>query len=391
MASHAEREISVVGGGLAGLVAAVSCAERGAAVRLLEATSKLGGRARSLEHDGFITNQGPHALYAGGPGWQWLRARHLLPETVKLPPTSVRMRYGGRTRTPPLRFLRAGAALREPAPHDVSLDEWLRRRTSPEVAQAAAGYLTLPTFDGAPGRHAASYGQEMWSRTTASGAVHYVAGGWGQLVSLLVDRAEALGVQVELGHRAKELPEGDAVIVCTGPRAAAALLADPTLEPDGQSVALWDIALRIVKPHRRGPAAVFELDEGVYVARYTARDRSLAPDDHDLLQCCAGLRPGEDASTAHDRIGHVLDAVIPGWTERVIFDRRYRTLSPGFRDPVGSTMSDRPAIERGGRVYLAGDYVAAPGILSEVSFSSAAAASAAALGIREGRHFDVST
>ena len=38
------REITIVGGGLAGLTAAISCAERGAAVRLLEAHELLGGR-----------------------------------------------------------------------------------------------------------------------------------------------------------------------------------------------------------------------------------------------------------------------------------------------------------------------------------------------------------
>ncbi|HEX4806722.1 MAG TPA: NAD(P)-binding protein, partial [Conexibacter sp.] len=37
-------EITVVGGGVAGLVAAIACAEAGAPVRLLEAHETLGGR-----------------------------------------------------------------------------------------------------------------------------------------------------------------------------------------------------------------------------------------------------------------------------------------------------------------------------------------------------------
>jgi phytoene dehydrogenase-like protein len=59
--------IMVIGGGLAGLAAAIECAERGVPVELHEATGKLGGRARTLERDGFITNQGPHVLYLKRP------------------------------------------------------------------------------------------------------------------------------------------------------------------------------------------------------------------------------------------------------------------------------------------------------------------------------------
>ena len=37
--------VTVVGGGLAGLIAAVECAEAGVPVRLLEGHARLGGRA----------------------------------------------------------------------------------------------------------------------------------------------------------------------------------------------------------------------------------------------------------------------------------------------------------------------------------------------------------
>ncbi|MFL5829829.1 MAG: NAD(P)-binding protein, partial [Solirubrobacteraceae bacterium] len=54
-------EINVVGGGLAGLIAAITCAEAGAPVRLLEAHEELGGRARSMPGP-YKANLGPHAL-----------------------------------------------------------------------------------------------------------------------------------------------------------------------------------------------------------------------------------------------------------------------------------------------------------------------------------------
>ena len=49
-------------------------------------------------------------------------------------------------------------------------------------------------------------------------------------------------------------------------------------------------------------------------------------------------------------------------------------------DLPGTTWRDRPAVDRGYGVYLAGDQVAAPGVLSEVSFTSALEAVSLALG-----------
>jgi hypothetical protein len=43
----------------------------------------------------------------------------------------------------------------------------------------------------------------------------------------------------------------------------------------------------------------------------------------------------------------------------------------GALDPPGKSWRDRPAIDRGGGVFLAGDMVAAPGCLSEIAWASA--------------------
>ena len=59
-------DVVVVGGGLAGLTAAVVASDAGARVTLLEARSGPGGRARSDRLGGFVLNEGPHALYVDG-------------------------------------------------------------------------------------------------------------------------------------------------------------------------------------------------------------------------------------------------------------------------------------------------------------------------------------
>ena len=76
--SSASSQITVVGGGIAGLVAAIACAEEGAKVRLVEAHERLGGRARSTDGP-YKANLGPHAMYNDGAFWRWMRERDILP------------------------------------------------------------------------------------------------------------------------------------------------------------------------------------------------------------------------------------------------------------------------------------------------------------------------
>jgi squalene-associated FAD-dependent desaturase len=60
--SAAGRRLAVVGGGWAGLAAAVRATELGHRVSLFEMARQLGGRARSLEHDGQVLDNGQHIL-----------------------------------------------------------------------------------------------------------------------------------------------------------------------------------------------------------------------------------------------------------------------------------------------------------------------------------------
>ena len=63
-------QITVIGGGLAGLTAAISCAEGGA-----DRAAPRGARParRAGPHHGpYKANLGPHAIYSGGVLWDWL-------------------------------------------------------------------------------------------------------------------------------------------------------------------------------------------------------------------------------------------------------------------------------------------------------------------------------
>jgi hypothetical protein len=153
---------------------------------------------------------------------------------------------------------------------------------------------------------------------------------------------------------------------------AARLLGDPSLLAEGTTTALLDVG---VVARRPDPFIVSDLDQCGWAERFSDVDPTLAPDGHQLIQSQIGMRPGESLADAVDRLEDLLDVGFVGWRERETWRRRGRVEGEsGALDLPGTTWHDRPAVDRGDDVYLVGDMVAAPGLLSEVSFNSAVAA-----------------
>ncbi len=66
MDDNSENKVTIIGGGVAGLTAAIFLAQNGGHVTLYEQGKKLGGRAKTTNKDGVLFNMGAHALYVGG-------------------------------------------------------------------------------------------------------------------------------------------------------------------------------------------------------------------------------------------------------------------------------------------------------------------------------------
>lgn len=369
------REITIIGGGLAGLTAAISCAERGASVHLLEAHEELGGRARSAAGP-YKANLGPHAVLARSPLWSWLRERELLPAHVRSPLSGVRFRWRDDIRrVPAVGATVAALRLRaRTAPADVDFRSWASSQVGEEAADQLARSAGILTYYHDPGALSAAF---VWDHLvrgllSAPPTARYPVGGWTTLVELMAARARRLGVRLQTGARVEELPEPP-VIVATELADARELLGDETLVWLSGHAVCFDLAVQ----HRRGdPFAVVDLQEAGWAERFTAADPSLAPEGEELIQAQMPIRPGEAAASATDRLERLLDAAFAGWRERETWRRRQvmegRTAA---LDPPGKTWRDRPAIDRGDGVFLAGDMVAAPGCLSEIAWASAVEAS----------------
>ena len=208
-------QITVIGGGVAGLTAAITCAERGADVRLLEAHHTLGGRARSTDGP-YRANLGPHAIYKGGVLWDWLCERHLMPPLAKPLLTGVRFHYEGAIhRTPPLSLIPPGLRLRgRMAPVDQDFRSWVTDHADERAARVLASLAGVYTFHHDPGELSAAF---VWERSqrlllSARPPARFVVGGWATLVDALEAQACSLGVEIVTGARVDALPDGPAIV-----------------------------------------------------------------------------------------------------------------------------------------------------------------------------------
>jgi hypothetical protein len=366
MVSHVSGPlVTVIGGGVAGLVAAISCAEAGLAVCLYEARRQLGGRARSTQGE-WKANFGPHGLCSARLNWDWLKERGLLPKTAWISPIGSQFHFRGRLhRTPPPGLLAGLANVRKRAPSDASFADWANAEIGAEGA-SALGRLAAASFSyhHDPGELSAQF---VWKRVRwlfVPPAVHRVVGGWSALIDLLARRARDLAVEIECGRTVETLPPPP-VIVALELDDAAVLLGQGLSWPSGGGIAL-DVGIE----HRRGDAGtILDLDHGVLVQ---AQPSSSAPAGHRLYQAHAATRPSQSPDEALDNIEDVFDHAFRGWRGRVGWRRRMVVAGrTGAVDYPRTTWQDRPSVRQGDGVFLAGDKVAAEGLLSEVSFNSA--------------------
>src|SRR4051794_28186489 len=129
----------VIGGGPAGLIAASHLADAGVGTTLLEAKARFGGRAASDRQEGFVLNQGPHALYVGGPAMRELSALGVDPPRWN----PVRISKSFFVRDDKAKRLVGGfgsvaGLFRADAPADVSTREWIEANVKGEAARELA-------------------------------------------------------------------------------------------------------------------------------------------------------------------------------------------------------------------------------------------------------------
>lgn len=105
-----------------------------------------------------------------------------------------------------------------------------------------------------------------------------------------------------------------------------------------------------------------------------------------LIEIMGACQPHERKGHVQARIDRLLDQVAPGWRGQLRWSRRSQLAdATGALDLPGCDWNARPSICQQSGIFIAGDYVAAPGLLSEVSFASGRHAGLASVAFAQSR------
>jgi phytoene dehydrogenase-like protein len=423
------KNVIIVGGGLAGLSAAVFLARAGRTVTIFERRRYLGGRAVTHLRHGYRFNLGPHAFYRNGIGWNVLRELGI-PVRGGIPkPRGVAMLGEARYKLPgnpwsllttSLLSAKAKAQVMllllrirriDPKPYaSMTVREWIDQTSSdPRVRQLLEALFRLATYSDRPDLQSAS--AALAHLRLAIRGVVYVDEGWQKIVDSLHSAAVAAGVNfvtssrvvsveheggavrsVELGglevdvrndtvslvmpdlsepDKGTRIP-ADTVILAVDPVTARELA--PGLEwPTTTAVtaSCLDIALsKLPKPKN---LFALGIDKPLYFSVHSAWAQ-LTPKGGALLHVA---RYGEGTE---EELEAIVDEMQPGWRDFVVHRRFLPVMivSNALAEPEGKSTRMRAATSVRG-LYVAGDWVDEGGILSDAAFASARAAAKAIL------------
>lgn len=402
-----DSHVIVIGGGLAGLVAACELARHRMAVTVFEGSGRLGGRARSTARAGTIRNLGPHALHMRGPGTAILEDLGIELPGRRPASHQTRLLFDGRIVSPLDRHLggvtRAVPALarmhqsaRADDP-DGNVADWLAHL----VPDAAARRLLTPlvrlaTYTDADEQQAA----DMLSEALRAGGVRYLDGGWDALVQRLRRTASAAGAAITAGApvvsvsydrswivatRDGQEHEATDVILATGGPAEAADLIDH--EPATGTLQRWAdravpgrMACLDVALSRRpsGPSLVLGVDDPLYVSIQSDRSR-IAPAGGAVVQAAKFLPLGGHAPEGtRDELESLLDRMLDGWRDAVIHARYLPGLTVTHDGALATAGGRRarpgPKVSGVDGLYVAGDWVGTRGTLAQAAIASGSGA-----------------
>lgn len=413
MSAHSD-DVVIIGGGLAGLVAAVQLGAAGQHVVVYEGARRVGGRARTHYRDGFYMNLGPHRLFERGAAVAafrrlglplraaprgpngafavWRGIKHMMPTGYcSLLSTGL---FCVRAKRELARFLSAIPAVRvsDSELQSLAIGDWLETQLShPDVIRFVLALVRGTTYTHDPGRQSAAAAIEQLQLCLAGPTLH-VHHGWGTLVDALRSAALSAGATINTdapvvavettGGRAIGVTLADgraidcrAVIVATGPVRAEDLLGGawmPPLRPVPVRAAVLDVALSRL-PSRR---AVFAL--GIDDLVCFSADSSIvqvAPHAGAVVHLARFLPAGVPGTRADEAaLEQLLDLMQPGWRDDVVF-RRFLpavVVSHAMVTAAGGGLLGRPGGRVNGleNVFLAGDWIGPTGQLADAAVAS---------------------
>lgn len=423
--SENQFDMAVIGGGLAGLTAAICAAQGGRSVVILERAPQLGGRASTHQSEGFFFNQGPHALYRAGDGARILRelgisyhgsrasyqGSWVLRGNVVAPfPSSpdallATAILGEDGKAEALRLLDEMSGWDTSKWNSISVRTWLDTHIQNADARLLfEGQIRLSTYCGNSESQSAGAALAQMLVGMKDG-VDYLDEGWQSLVDSMRQAAAAAGAKIETHCSVKKLTcnhagvmialaDGRTIVAhsaisTVGPSALAKLVnggAVTELHAWAQNAAPVQAACLDLALCRLPNAAhqfAIGLDRPLYYSVHT-RSARLAPPGGVLIQLARYLKESDTSRAADDEqeLEGLMDQLQPGWREEVItrrfLPRMMVTNAVVTAKQSGTSGRPGPAVPGMPNFFVAGDWVGPHGMLADTSIASGQEAAALA-------------
>jgi phytoene dehydrogenase-like protein len=390
--------IVVVGAGLAGLTAAVHLARAGHRVVVHESRKRAGGLAATDDRDGFRYNQGPHALYLGGPAESILRGLGVSLQGSKPNPHGGRVMFGGALHLAPggpstllrttaltgrekanVGTLLARLPRLDPAGvRGMTVSDWITAHAKGANARNLLhGLARLTTYSSVPDEMSAEVYLTQLQLALGAGVL-YLDNGWGQIVSALTTALAEIGLgSIEFESPISVMPDAPAVIVANGSaQRAGALLGTAFHVGPAATVSCLDLGLSSAPPHD----FVLGADCPYYLSNHSAAAAGLAPAGRHLVSVAQYLGVEEKPdSKAMDQFIHQAGIKDTEITMR----RRLHSMiaASSIATAAAGGFGGRPpvAVAQHPGVFLAGDWVGPIGHLADASVASGRDAALAAM------------
>lgn len=404
-------DVVVVGGGIAGLTAAIYAAKAGKQTIVFEKQNRLGGRAISNKKNGAYFNLGGHALYKGdayatfmelGLNIQgnrpsidgygiWKEKLHTLPTDMKSLFTTPLLSWKGK-----MEFASCLTKLAKMDTHRfdrISIREWVEGNLQDPMVRNIF-YALLRTASYVVGPDLPAAGPVLKQLQSSLNGVLYLDRGWGELINELRKKASDLGVRIVTNKKVSSIDTRGAivqqvlcedetkidtynVILATSPSIAYQLV--PYAEKTALHIwkeqaieitaACLDVALkRLPKPKQQ---IAFGIDQTVFFTNQS-RAAYLSDDGAQVISVLKYQGKETDPDKDLHELEGMLDLMQPGWREELIMKQYLPkiTVCHDFMH-VKRLENPGPAVPEIQGLYVAGDWASHGELLVDAATASA--------------------
>ncbi|MUT66495.1 NAD(P)/FAD-dependent oxidoreductase [Paenibacillus sp. NEAU-GSW1] len=416
-------DVAIIGGGIAGLIAAAELAKAGATVILLEKSQKLGGRGMTVEKNGSLFNLGGHALYrlgetysilqelgvkltggspAANPYAIWDNKLQPMPDKPLKLLSSRLLGWSGKIEL--ARFVAGLGKLDPSGIPNMSLREWAEKQfADPMVRHIFYGLCRTATYSKEIDSQLAGPVLRQLKRSLQPNGVLYVDGGWQTIADQLRGIAESCGAVIATGKGAAqivldetgtavhgvqlqdgELVRAERVISTLAPHDTCRLL-----EKQPESLLQWkqsaqpamaaclDLALKRLPVPERNLA--IGLDRPIFFSNHSAGSKLSIHPGVQVVHLIKYNLPGESDARADElALEKTMDMIQPGWRQQLI-EKQYLPRMTVVHDYAHTSRSQQrpgPAVAEILGLYTAGDWASHGEMLVDAAAASARRAAA---------------